>query len=331
MRLSSASTSRRRFVRVASSDLTACCAAASASLVERCSSSARAREEVAELALDQAQRVARVLAHHEAAPRRCTCGCAFCAWLRRMLSWRSFSSRSALRPMNRPMMTSRVATDGEAGHAAEHAEHEQAAVAAAEAGHRPAGPCPDLELGRSRVGVGSTPARRSGSATSRCDRERPPRPSPKCSATRALSSCAASLRGTCSCPRRPRRPGGRATPRTRPRPRPGRSSSSASSASRMSSRKRPRRSWSTSGCRSTMPSLSVCCHLRHVRLLQPLGLRLELGRGRDELGGAARGRRAPARSVRNCDSSWSTTASIVWPAARTLRLLARRRRSRFCR
>ena len=67
-----------------------------------CSSSARRGEVVAQLALDAAQRVAGVLADDEADLVDVLADAAWRAWLRRMASWRSFSSFSALRPMSRP-------------------------------------------------------------------------------------------------------------------------------------------------------------------------------------------------------------------------------------
>ena len=103
MRLSSASTSRRRFCRVAASDFTACWAAASASVVERCSSSARAAKK------SRIRRWTRRSVSRESFPTtKLTSSvylrCAWRAWPRRIESWRSFSPFSAERPMNRPMM-----------------------------------------------------------------------------------------------------------------------------------------------------------------------------------------------------------------------------------
>ena len=90
MRFSSASTSRRRLVRVASSDLAACWAAVSASLVERCSSSARVAKK------SRTRRWTRRSVSRESLPTTKPTSSVYLrwawrAWLRRMASWRSFS------------------------------------------------------------------------------------------------------------------------------------------------------------------------------------------------------------------------------------------------
>ena len=103
MRLSSASTSRTRLARVASSERAACWAAVSASLVERCSSSARVAKK------SRMVRWTRRSVSRESLPTTNPTSSVYLrwawrAWLRRMASWRSFSPRSAWRPMNSPMM-----------------------------------------------------------------------------------------------------------------------------------------------------------------------------------------------------------------------------------